>query len=189
MPLTSSVLFDLPQNEIASLITDRMARSSAISIVTGFATPGGLAAISDPVKAHPQKLKTLVVGAATYPGFETLDTLLTAGVPPDPRAHALMHALCLFALAPTGFRRRDLRDRVAQLQGRRPDTSSAGSMTDDLRRLRLHGLIDRVPKTHRYRITLAGAQIAMFYARLYTRALPAGLLPYTGGVASRPARL
>ena len=48
MPLTSTVLFDLPQREIASLITDRMARSSAISIVTGFATPGGLAAISGP---------------------------------------------------------------------------------------------------------------------------------------------
>jgi hypothetical protein len=25
----------------------------------------------------------LVVGAATYPGFEALDNLLTAGVPPD----------------------------------------------------------------------------------------------------------
>jgi hypothetical protein len=28
-----------------------------------------------------------------------------------------------------------------------------------------------VPRSHRYRITPAGAQIAMFYARLYTRAL------------------
>jgi hypothetical protein len=119
----------------------------------------------------------------------TVDTQRAAGLRfGDPRAHALMHALCLFALAPTGFRHRDLRDRIAQLQGRCPDTYSAGSMTYDLRRLRLHGLIERVPKTHRYRITLAGAQIAMFYARLYTRP-PAGLLPYTGGVASRPARL
>ena len=89
----------------------------------------------------------------------------------DPRVHALMHALCLFALAPTGFRHRELRDRVAQLQGRDPSTYSAGSMTYDLRRLRLHGLIERVPRTHRYRITETGAGVAMFYARLYTRAL------------------
>ena len=97
----------------------------------------------------------------------------------DRRVHALMHALCLFALAPTGFRHRDLRDHVPQLQGRVPETYSSGAMTYDLRRRRLHGLIERVPKSHRYRITPAGAQIAMFYARLYTRALrpPCSLKP------------
>ena len=89
----------------------------------------------------------------------------------DRRVHALMQALCLFALAPTGFRHRELRDRVAQLQSRTPDIYSAGSMTYDLRRLRLHGLIERIPHSHRYRITPGGAQVAMFYARLYTRAL------------------
>ena len=89
----------------------------------------------------------------------------------DRRVHALMHALCLFALAPTGFRHREFRDHVAQLQARDSDSYSAGSMTYDLRRLRLHGLIERVPRSHRYRITPVGAQIAIFYARLYTRAL------------------
>ena len=89
----------------------------------------------------------------------------------DRRTHALMHALCLFALAPTGFRHRQLRDHVAPLQGHDPHTYPAGSMTYDLRRLRLHGLIDRVPHSHRYRITPTGAQVAMFYARVYTRAL------------------
>jgi hypothetical protein len=89
----------------------------------------------------------------------------------DRRTHALMHALCLFALAPTGFRHREFREHVAQLQARHADTYSAGAMTYDLRRLRLHGLIERVPHSHRYRITPTGAQIAMFYARLYTRAL------------------
>ena len=89
----------------------------------------------------------------------------------DRRVHALMHALCLFGLVPTGFRHRDLRAHVAQLLARDPDAYSTGSMTYDLRRLRLHGLIDRVPRTHRYRITSLGARAAMFYARLYTRAL------------------
>ena len=38
-------------------------------------------------------------------------------------------------------------------------------MTYDLRRLRLHGLIERVPRSHRYRITDHGARIAMLYVR------------------------
>jgi hypothetical protein len=79
----STVLFDCPQQEIASLITDRMNRASAISIVTGFATPGGLATLIGPIKANPFVLKTLVLGASTYPGFEVLDNLLSSGVPRD----------------------------------------------------------------------------------------------------------
>jgi len=106
----------------------------------------------------------------------------------DARVHALMHALCLFAVAPTGFRHRELRDRVAQLQSRDPHTYPAGAMTYDLRRLRLHGLIERVPGRHRYRITETGAQIAMFYARLYTRALrPACSLQPRGSAPARRA--
>jgi hypothetical protein len=106
----------------------------------------------------------------------------------DRRVHALMHALCLFALAPTGFRHREFRDHVAQLQSREPDTYSAGSMTYDLRRLRLHGLIERVPRSHRYRITPTGAQVAMFYARLYTRALrPASSLQPAGSTRAQHA--
>ena len=104
----------------------------------------------------------------------------------DSRVQALMHALCLFALAPTGFRHREFREHVAHLQGREARTYRAGAMTYDLRRLRLHGLIERVPRSHRYRITDTGAQVAMFYARLYTRALrPAGSLQ---PIASRRAQ-
>jgi hypothetical protein len=106
----------------------------------------------------------------------------------DRRVHALMHALCLFALAPIGFRHRELREHCAQLQGRDPATYPAGSMTYDLRRLRLHGLIDRVPSTHRYRITPVGAQVAMFYSRLYTRALrPACSLRPSGAARAQRA--
>jgi predicted MarR family transcription regulator len=61
-------------------------------------------------------------------------------------------------------------------------------MTYDLRRLRLHGLIERVPRTHRYRITPAGARAAMFYARLYTRALrPASSLQPSGSLRAQRA--
>ena len=44
-------------------------------------------------------------------------------------------------------------------------------MTHDLRRLRLHGLIERIPRTHRYRLTTLGAVAAQFYVRFYARAL------------------
>jgi hypothetical protein len=108
----------------------------------------------------------------------------------DRRVHALMHALCLFALAPTGFRHRELRDHVAQLLARDPATYPAGAMTYDLRRLRLHGLIERVPRSHRYRVTVTGASVVMFYARLYTRALrPAASLTPEGSARGMSRRL
>ncbi|MGH9099809.1 MAG: hypothetical protein ACRDV8_06205 [Acidimicrobiales bacterium] len=52
---------------------------------------------------------------------------------------------------------------------------TAGRMTYDLRRLRLHGLIERVPHTHRYRVTPFGLRVAMFFTRTYARLLRQGL--------------
>jgi hypothetical protein len=54
-------------------------------------------------------------------------------------------------------------------------------MTYDLRRLRRHGLIERVPHSHRYRVTPLGARMAMLYVRLHARALrPTASLPASG---------
>ena len=47
-------------------------------------------------------------------------------------------------------------------------------MTYDLRRLRLHGLIERLPKSHRYRLTRRGLTTALFFTRSYARVLRAG---------------
>jgi hypothetical protein len=44
-------------------------------------------------------------------------------------------------------------------------------MTYDLRRLRLHGLIDRV-HGHRYQLTPDGQRFALFYAKLADRVFP-----------------
>ena len=52
---------------------------------------------------------------------------------------------------------------------------SPGRITYDLRRLRFHGLIERIPRTHRYRITTKGLRTALFYTRLYDRSLRPGL--------------
>ena len=57
----------------------------------------------------------------------------------------------------------------------KPSQLSPGRITYDLRRLRLHGLIQRIPKTHSYRITAKGLRTAIFYTRLYNRSLRTGL--------------
>jgi len=89
----------------------------------------------------------------------------------DKRAMALMQSLCQFTLLPEGLRHRELRHSVAALLGLEPDHYSPGQMTYDLRRLRLHGLIERIPQTHRYRVTQLGTMAAQFYCRFYARVL------------------
>ena len=71
----------------------------------------------------------------------------------DQRAMALAGALCLVVHAVTGFTNKSLRGHVAGLLGR--DYSSS-QMSYDLRRLRLHGLIERAPGTNSYALTPEG---------------------------------
>jgi hypothetical protein len=92
----------------------------------------------------------------------------------DPRVLALLQALCRFAHLPAGFRNRDLRPHVAALLGRDLTTYSRGAMTYDLRRLRLHGLIERVPRTHRYTLTSFGLRVAFFCSKVHLRILRPG---------------
>lgn len=96
MTVTSTVLFGAPHSAIAGLIRGKIAASTSTRIVSGFATRGGLSAIDTPVRADPAKLRTLVVGACTYPAFQALDGLLSAGVAPGGLWVHLGHS------APTG---------------------------------------------------------------------------------------
>ncbi len=48
-------------------------------------------------------------------------------------------------------------------------------MTYDLRRLRLHQIIQRIPHTNRYQVTPFGLQVATFFSRTYSRLLRTGL--------------
>ncbi len=93
----------------------------------------------------------------------------------DPRAHALLHALILFRQLPQGFRAADLRQHLASLSGCNPAAISQGTITYQLRRLRLHGLIERVPASFRYRVTDFGFRVALFFTRIYNRLLRPGL--------------
>ncbi|MFQ5472411.1 MAG: hypothetical protein ACE5FA_05950, partial [Dehalococcoidia bacterium] len=87
----------------------------------------------------------------------------------DPRVMALMSVLCLFRLFARGFRNRDLRELTAQLLALDPAHVKPGRATYDLRRLRLHGLIERIPKSHRYRVTDQGLRTALFFTRVHQR--------------------
>jgi hypothetical protein len=87
----------------------------------------------------------------------------------DPRVQALLGALCQFSQLPTGFRNRDLRPLVATLLGRNLASYSAGAMTYDLRRLRLHGVIHRVPHSLCYTLTPDGMRAALLYTTLHRR--------------------
>jgi hypothetical protein len=86
----------------------------------------------------------------------------------DPRVMALLQAITGFTHLPHGFRNRDLRPQVGALLGR-PYTRT--QMTYDLRRLRLKGVLHRIPTTHRYTATTYGLKIAFFYSKLYLRIL------------------
>jgi hypothetical protein len=86
----------------------------------------------------------------------------------DQRAMALAGALCLMVHAVTGFTNASLRGLVAGLLGR---DYSATQMTYDLRRLRLHGLIERIPHTNTYALTSDGIRIAVFFTKLDRRLL------------------
>ena len=108
----------------------------------------------------------------------------------DPRVQALFVALVLFVFQTDGFTGSQLRAPLAQLLGIDPATITRGRMTYDLRRLRLHGIIERVPCSHRYRLTSDGLRIAMFFSRAWARLLRPGLslaAPDVSNVALRQA--
>jgi hypothetical protein len=88
------------------------------------------------------------------------------------RVQGLLHALVNFRLLPHGFSNADLRERLQPLLGRH---LTPGAVTYDLRRLRLHGVIRRIPRTHRYEVTSSGLRYALFFTRSYDRLLRPGL--------------
>ena len=91
------------------------------------------------------------------------------------RTQALLAALVVFHLLPHGFRARDLRAHLATLLGLPAALMTAGQLTYDLRRLRLHGLIARIEGTHRYTVTDHGLRLAVYLTRVHRRLLCNGL--------------
>jgi hypothetical protein len=92
----------------------------------------------------------------------------------DPRVGALLAALCLFLHLPAGFRNRQLRPHVADLLGLDRDKYTAANMSYDLRRLRMKGIVCRVPRTTRWTLTPYGLRVSLFVSRLHARVLRPG---------------
>jgi hypothetical protein len=89
----------------------------------------------------------------------------------DKRVQALFAVLVLFSLQLRGFTNQEMRAMLAQLLGLDPTNYPIGRMTYDLRRLRLHGIIERIAHSHRYQLTQDGLRIALFFSRTYARLL------------------
>jgi len=102
----------------------------------------------------------------------------------DPRVQALFSALVVFRLLPHGFAAPEFRQHLAPLLGLAPTELTPGRVTYDLRRLRLHGLIERMPKMHRYRVTAFGLRLALFVTRVHARILRPGLAIVIPEIAS-----
>ena len=86
-----------------------------------------------------------------------------------PRVMALFNALTSFAHLPHGLTNRSLRQQVADLLGLAPDDYSSAQMSYDLRRLRLKGLIARIPHSYRYVLTTYGRHVALLLSKLHSR--------------------
>jgi hypothetical protein len=100
------------------------------------------------------------------------------------RSHALLSALLTFRTQFTGFTNRDLRHLTAQLRGLDPSAVTASQTSYDLRRLRSHRLIERLPHTNRYKTTDQGVRTAMLLTRVHDRLLPTGLAQQTDTIQS-----
>jgi hypothetical protein len=97
----------------------------------------------------------------------------------DSRVQALLAALCIFRLLPNGFTNRDLRTFLAPLRGLHPEDITRGQATYDLRRLRAHGMIERIPHSLRYQVTDEGIRRALFLTRLHQHFLVPGIAQVT----------
>jgi hypothetical protein len=93
----------------------------------------------------------------------------------DPRTMAVLEVLACHAYIPKEIGNSSLRGAVAQRLEGVMDTYSSAQMTYDLRRLRLKGLIERIEKSHRYRLTVLGMKVVTFFTKLYHRLFAPGL--------------
>ena len=109
----------------------------------------------------------------------------------DSRVHHLLQALIVLAVLPGVFRARHLRASLGQLG---PPPASAGQSTPgrttyDLRRLRLHGLIARLPGRLAYRVTDDGLRAALFYTHAYDRIVAPGFADFDTAITAAPTAL
>ena len=92
----------------------------------------------------------------------------------DPRTVALMQSLLAFTFLVDGFTNRQLVAYIApQLASERE--YNPRHATYDLRRLRRKNIIERIPKSRRYRLTDTGRRVSALFTKAYGRVLTPGL--------------
>lgn len=109
----------------------------------------------------------------------------------DSRVQQLLQALIVLSVLPGVFRASQLRAILGQ-PGQPPASaglSTPGRTTYDLRRLRLHGLIERIPRKLAYRITPMGLRMALFYTHAYDRIIAPGFADFDSAIKSAPTDL
>ena len=103
-----------------------------------------------------------------------------------PRQLALMHALVRFShiAAQGAFTTSDIYADTLAALGASPADYSLASLRYDLSKLRVKGLVDRVPRSRRYRLARDGYSVCLVFLKLFERIyapLTAGLLrPFSG---------
>src|SRR5713101_5483072 len=137
--------------------------------------------------SHDPAAGTAALEALTSPVISTTCTRVPGMRFPDPRVQALLGACCILALRPAGFTSRDLRHYLAPQLGKTPEDMTSGQISYDLRRLRAHQIIERIPHSRAYQVTAGGLTIALFLTRVAQRLLIPGLAQLTSPGPPRPA--
>jgi hypothetical protein len=119
--------------------------------------------------SHDPAAGTAALETLTSPVISTTCTRVPGIRFPDPRVQALLAACRALALPPAIFTSRDLRHLLAPQLGRAPEDMSGGQISYDLRRLRAHQIIERIPHSRSYQIT--GLSTALFFTRLTRRVI------------------
>jgi len=130
--------------------------------------------------SHDPAAGTAALEMLTSPVISTTCTRVPGMRFPDPRVQALLAACCALALRPAGFTSRDLRHILAPQLGKDPGDMSGGQISYDLRRLRAHQIIERIPHSRSYQVTADGLSTARFFTRLTRRVIIPGLADIAG---------
>jgi len=116
----------------------------------------------------------------TSPVISTACTRVPGMRFPDPRVQALLAACCALALRPAGFTSRDLRHLLAPQLGKDPGDMTGGQISYELRRLRAHQIIERIPHSRTCQLTADRLSTALFFTRLTRRVIIPALAEIAG---------
>ena len=111
-----------------------------------------------------------------------------------PRQIALMHALVRFAQVAAGstFSTAELLGPAVEALGCSPSEYRLASLRYDLSKLRVKGLVEKIPRSRRYRLLPQGYSICLVFLKLFERIyapLTAGLLrPFAGDAQLKTKR-